>query len=469
MTKIQFMKWAKVFCFCAFLFGAFSCADDKPEPKPEPVTLESPKAGEIVVTPSEDGTKATITWQEVEGAGGYEFSFFNVDDPAAPVVVGEEKQVIEGCSVERDLSEDTKYSISIRTLGSTKHNTKDAEAASEAAFTTLSTAVASIPDGVDLSAYFTETPIPASNAGLVYELVAGGNYTMSADINIGLTNVTIRGDKLHHATITMNAGCFMSEQGAYTLKFVDLECSNFTAASVFNFSYTMNAAAMDNGWITVSSPFVIQSCNIKNLTKRLYYDNNMKYAVKTLMIKDCVIEQNHTGEYAIYWRGGFIKDCILVNSTFYNQNSSNINFIQGNANRATSNTNWGWTSAGLDIRNCTFWQVSKGGQMGNYAGLSVPGVGYLTLHKNIFVDCGNRAVVRRFLSGATNMARSLDQNSYWFDGAFVTGEIAENYDNSGTHLETDPRLKDPANGDFTVQGPGQLAIRAGDPRWLPAQ
>ena len=45
-----------------------------------------------------DGT-ATIKWNVVEGAGGYEVSFYNVDNPEEKVPVGEENEFVDGCSV----------------------------------------------------------------------------------------------------------------------------------------------------------------------------------------------------------------------------------------------------------------------------------------------------------------------------------------------------------------------------------
>lgn len=79
--------------------------------------LESPT--EVIVANNNDGT-ATIKWNVVEGAGGYEVSFYNVDNPEEKVPVGEENEFVDGCSVTRDIGDDTKYLACVRTLGNTQ-------------------------------------------------------------------------------------------------------------------------------------------------------------------------------------------------------------------------------------------------------------------------------------------------------------------------------------------------------------
>jgi hypothetical protein len=60
----------------------------------------------------------------VKGAGGYEFTLYNVDDFEKPIVIGVEKEVIDGCSAVREVEADTKYMAAIRTLGNEQYNTK---------------------------------------------------------------------------------------------------------------------------------------------------------------------------------------------------------------------------------------------------------------------------------------------------------------------------------------------------------
>lgn len=430
-------------------------------------TLVSPDS--IAFTPDGVGTTLTITWPVVHGAGGYQVTFYKVDDPANPVVIGTENQVVDGCSVKRSIAEDTKYKVVIKTLGNTQFNNKDAVAVKEAAYSTLLPVTDTIKSGADLSVYFASKPIPSSTTELVYQLEAGGTYTMSGNVSIPLTNVTIRGDKVNRPTVTMSAGAFVSDGAGFKLKFIYFDCAGFTGKSLLAYNPIQNSAAVSNGWVTVTSPVAIQSCLITGLTKELLDDNNKKYAVQNFLVKDCIVQQNSTNQYFIYMQGGIIKDLLISNSTIYNKQSSTANFIQYNAaNRITANAAWNWASASVTAENSTFWQVAKAGQMANYAGIAQKG-NNLNIQKCIFVDCGNLAVVRRFAGGNTNMTRTLGYNTYWFGGVFAAAEIATNYDNSSTHIDTDPLLENPANGDFIVGGAAQISNRNGDPRWLPIQ
>ena len=72
-------------------------------------TLESPKADDVTITLSPDGTKLVVAWPVVDGAGGYEFTLYNVDNNENPIVVGIEKEIVDGCSVSRIVESDTHY------------------------------------------------------------------------------------------------------------------------------------------------------------------------------------------------------------------------------------------------------------------------------------------------------------------------------------------------------------------------
>jgi len=433
-------------------------------------TLQSPDS--IAFTPSSDGATVKISWPVVYGAGGYQLTFYRVDDPANPVVVGQKDQVIDGCSTTRDLAEDSKYKVVIKTLGDSTLNNKAAISAKEAAYSTLLPALAVIPTGTDLAQYFASNPIPSSTTELAYQLEAGGVYTMSANIPLGLTKLTIRGDKIKHSTITMSTGVLLSDGAGLKLKFLDFDCSGFTGSSLITYNPTQNAAVLSNGYVVVTSPIAIQSCKITNLATKLIWDSAKKYSLQSVIIKDCIIGMNSSLSSSILIHipgGGIIKDLSLTNSTFYNKQVNSAYFIQyGNTKVATA-SNSAWASASVSVNNCTFWQVAKTGQMANYTGMAYAG-NYLTIQKSIFVDCGNQQVIRRFSGQSPNMTRTYGYNSYWYNGAFVTTEVSGSYyDNSGSHITTDPALKDPANADFTVGGTTQISTKTGDPRWLPVQ
>ena len=68
-----------------------------------------------------DGTESVqVSWEVVPGAGGYYCHVDNVDDPANPVVVFDGN--VDGTSFLFDKADDTKYSVSVKTLGNAKLN-----------------------------------------------------------------------------------------------------------------------------------------------------------------------------------------------------------------------------------------------------------------------------------------------------------------------------------------------------------
>ncbi|MDR0658903.1 MAG: DUF4957 domain-containing protein [Mediterranea sp.] len=466
----------------AVMFLFVSCIDGYEDDKTwssgvENASLESPAAEKISVVPSADGSKLKITWPVVPGAGGYEFSLYIVDDPENPVVVGEEKQVIDGCTAEREMIEDTYYEVVIKTLGNPKFNNKEAEQGTVVAYNNMLEVTATIPDGTNLTEYFAANPIPESTTELCYELEADGEYTMDGNVPVGLTSVTLRGNKVKRPTLTMTNGSFLNDGAGFKLKFIDLDCTNFDGSAIIFLNSTLNPAAVPSpgGYVVIPTtlPIAVLSCNIKGLKQRLFWDNNQYYGVGTLLIKDCVIEQNTTSSIQlIRSQRAIIKGLSLVNSTFYNKQSNGGYFIQLQGAQVTRvlPAEETWANANLLITNCTFWQVVKNDQMGNYANNIAQKGNTITILNSIFVDCGNKAVIRRLGGGNANATLTCGLNTYWYGGAFVSSELTTTpKDASGTHIETDPQLRDPENGDFTVGGSEQIAKRTGDPRWLPAE
>ena len=94
------------------------------------------------------------------------------------------EKVVDGCSLTLSRSEDTNYKFSIKTLGNTKYNNKDAESATEMSFSTFTPSFATIPAGIDLTTWFAENPIPeeAITTNLCYDLEAGQEYYISDDM-----------------------------------------------------------------------------------------------------------------------------------------------------------------------------------------------------------------------------------------------------------------------------------------------
>ncbi|NLO69975.1 MAG: DUF4957 domain-containing protein [Porphyromonadaceae bacterium] len=472
-----------------FLF--VSCIDgyDDDEiwsPGVENATLQSPNADGVVVTPSADGSKLKVEWPVVMGAGGYEFTLYIVDDPNNPIVVGEEKQIIDGTYVEREMREDTYYKIIIKALGNPEYNNTEADASTEVLYNNLLPVTAIIPTGTNLTEYFAANPIPESTTELCYELEAGGDYTMDGDVSIGKTSVTFRGSKIDHAKLNLLNGSFVNGGAGLKFKFIDFDCTSFggvvTSNAIIlmdsNFDDALAATQSENGYIVVptSSPLAFQSCEIKGLTHYLFYDSGKKYAIGTFLIKDCIIGLN-TGTFnaaTIRFQSGMLKDITFTHSTFYNEvqaHGSNriMQISSGNVN-SVKPTMEIWAGGSMSYTNCTFWQMAKTAQSFNSNGAMGQATDKVTLQNCIIVDTSEEGgFVRRIRRSNTTAAFTAANNSYWYNGIFPEGEIASKRDESGTHIDTDPQLTYLGDGKFNLAGSTQISRRVGDPRWLPEQ
>lgn len=447
--------------------------------------LESPDPAKVVVTAGNNvkgEPEIKVEWPVVYGAGGYMFTLYNVDDPANPIVVGMENEIIDGCSAIRERADDTKYKIVIKTLGNTKLNNTDATKATEVEYTTLIPVYATIPSGTDLGEYFTNNPVQPQGADLdevVYELAPNGEYTMSSNVALKSTNVTLRGNKIFHPKITVKGDAsFISDGGGFKIRWADIDLEEYSGVAFIQYNTTINTenAIYYNGdpWIVVEAPSALESCKITNLKSSLISDRGKKYAVKYFTFKDCVVEQHATSTNPfINFTGALIKELSMINSTFYNNNKSygsnwivyaNVRVVQ-----VADRVIWKDEKGLINIQNSTFWQVAYGKQFFNSNGWAQTS-NSVNIQKSIFVDTANKEVLRRIRMSSNNVAATFNLNTYWYDGAFATNEVTHNQgDKTGTHIESDPKFADPANGDFTVGGSAQLAARTGDPRWLPAE
>ncbi|MDR0541304.1 MAG: DUF4957 domain-containing protein [Dysgonamonadaceae bacterium] len=442
--------------------------------------LESPSAESIKIIKGDE--KMTVSWPVVYGAGGYQFSCYIVDDPDNPVVVGEENEVVDDCSVERALAEDTKYKIVIKTLGNPKYNNKDALTTTEVAWDNMLTIYAKIPAGTNLTDYFTANPVPQDsiNTELGYELEAGGDYTMNGNVSTGKVQVTIKGDKVAHPAITMTDGSFVCGNG-FTLKFIDIDYSNFAGAN------TNSIILMDpvfptegltqSGYAVIPSgvPIAIKSCKITGLKYYLFYDSDKYYALSSFLIKDCIIGQN-TNEFSqalIRFSKGMVKDWTVTDCTFYNEkapsHSSNrlCQISTGNIG-SVKPLNELWANGSMTVTNCTFWQAGKTAQSFNSNGAFGGAADKVTVSKCVFVDSyENGRIISRFRRGTTSATFTGGDNSQWYGGQLFTGSQDVTADVG--YLTSDPQLTYLGNGEFKMEGAEQISKRTGDPRWLPAQ
>lgn len=434
--------------------------------------LESPAADDITITPSADESKTTISWPVVYGAGGYVCSVYDVSDPNNPTVVDEvEDSLIDGCSLAISREEDVKYKFTIRTAGNEEHNNAGAETTTEVAFNSMTITTATLPDGCDIADWFEQNQIPAEATKDMhyYNLAAGGTYTLSRDIDFLANKITLRTEaKNNPAKITLSDGASFRTYSAFSLKYTDVDMSASSKALVIMSSTPDDAIKGATGtgdYYNDQNAVVIDRCNIEGVNGNLIYDDGLKYCLEQLVIKKSVVHlTTNTKVPTIYFKGGFVNNLSIESSTIWSTGSADANyFVQYNNNGRCSRA--GYTTNSITYTNCTFYNVAKSGQIGNYGGFSGQKTSVYTLTDNIFVDCGSNQIARRFLAGRLGSGvATFKNNTYMFDGAF---ESTTGYDDSGTNIEEDPGFADPANGDFTVSGAAQIANKTGDPRWLP--
>lgn len=448
------------------LFTACEKGDDADETFVSYVTnstLESPKAEDVTVALSPDGSKLLITWPVIHGAGGYEFTLYNVDDIENPVVVGTEKEVIDGCSVVRNVETDTNYKVVIRTLGNDKYNNKEAVTASEVAYSTLAPTDMTIENGGDINAWLAANPIPADKIGQEYiiELVGGQEYTVSDAIDFVNQQVAIRGSKVNHAKIKMIGNASFLTNNGLKLKFVDIDCTDLTAGALLGTSTVPDAdSQVASGEFVVANPIMLQGCNVTNLSKKLFYDmNKVKYCIDYLGFSDCNIQMKQTDVLVHATKSSIIR-MDVVKSTLWSTAQAGKFFMQISGQRPNKIT--GRTGAEFNFLNATFYNLAYNKDFVNWNNYRGQSCVFLNFQNTLFANCGNNNITDK-MQGNANMKHDYKNNAYWYNNA----EGMDKYDNSA--IFSDPQIADPTNGDFTLSSIEHIAKRIGDPRWLPEE
>ena len=466
--KQKLLKKRNILPIVALLFLLSSCIDGYKDDWTfssgvENVTLESPDT--VMFAKNAEGTILTVSWPVVYGALNYEFSFYDVTDVNNPMPIIE-KELVDGCYKLCNIEEDSNYKVTIRAIGDPKLNNKDAASAIEMSFSTMIPAIV-IPNGADLFAWFNENGMVVSAEEAAYELEAGGNYTITGEVRFD-SLFTLRGNKANYPTLTYDVeGRIVIGKNGFKIKFIDVNCDALQAGTTGASFLTLGDAG------EIKNPILIQSCNIKGLNRHLIHDGGRQCIVSSLIIKDCIVASNSTA-IIIGLSASHANALSFTNSTFYGLVASSTYFIQyrNNARGATT---------GVNFTNCTLYNISTTGQMANYSGFN-NSTCTLTLNRNIFANCGDRAVVRRLSAGNNNIKKELAYNCYWYDanndGIVDYADNEEmghnNGDKSGTGFYENPFFTenisdpDPVNVNFK---PGSSALqillnRCGDPRWL---
>lgn len=495
MKQYQFFQPRKMCSIALAALGAWffgACADhyDGDETWSSPVRnteLASPNEEDIKIEQDKANATITISWPVVYGAGGYAYSVLNVNDPEAPDTIS--KGILDGCSITINREEETNYAFYIRTSGNQELGNTEAPTTTSKLFTTFEEAYASIPVG-DIYEYFQQTPTPADSIGkeLIFDLEPGGEYTMSKYVDFGSQQVTLRStSKTNYATITMTgAEGGIRTSAPITLKYLKFDYAQSTQPAI---SMSKEPADSLKGLVgtqtsyynITGAPIFVTNCEFYNISKNFFYDNNVSsYCIETMTLDHVKAHFNipeQTANHAfIYAQGGFIKDLIIRNSTFYNEGEGNLQyFIRYNNSGRLDRGGYDKETETQSVThlNNTFYNMGYS-QWANYSGFSGQAYSAFNIQSNIFVDCcpTGGGIARRILGGRTASTYKtciFNYNTYWQkdSGSEITAETSQSYD-LGIILQTDPAFADAANGDFTPTGAEQLANRTGDPRWLPS-
>lgn len=437
--------------------------------------LQSPQADQIIVTPSADGKKQTITWPVVRGAGGYLFSFYDENNMAEPLV---KDSLVDGCSITVDREEDMVYLATIQTKGRAEAGNSDAAQPTELKISTFTPTYKTIPAGADLAEWFAANPIPdeALTENVNYDLEGGSTYTLSDRLDFDGHRVTLRStSKGNHAKIQYTSEkAEINTCAAMGIKYLDFDCAGMAAnKGVFGFSKnpTVEADATYNAPV-IWDPITIISSNFDNVMGYFFWDNATKVAAKTVLVDNCTVHLTPEAYISggVFWtnKAGHINDLTVQNCTFWESldNTGDYKyFYQSGMGRAKD---IGAASNSVNYINCTFSHVGwNEGEWGNYNGMSGKADSYWVMVDCIFWDCSAKGgVPRRFLHGKANQPTATFRNNTYMlaDGTF---QDPQNYDTSGTNIEEDPQFANLAAGDFHISGPKQVALKTGDPRWLP--
>lgn len=446
----------------AFLFNACDKGIDADETFVSEVTnstLQSPKAEDVSLALTPDGGTLIVNWAVVHGAGGYEFTLYNVDDPANPKVVGEANEVVDGCRITRSIESDTKYQVSIRTLGNEKYNNKEAAEPLKMDYSTLAPTDVTIEAGCDINAWLAANPIPSEKLGQEYtiDLVEGQEYTVSDIIDFANQQVTIRGNKVSHAKIKMVGEASFLTNNGFKLKFVDVDCSGFEGETFFGTSKTADPASqLSTGEFLVANPIMLQGCNITDMKNYLFYDkNSVKYCIDYLGFMDCNIQIAQNSEIVRAAKSTIIR-MDVVNSTIWSTVQAGKFFMQISGQRP--NKIAGHTGAEFNFKNTTFYNLAYNKDFVNWNNYRGQSCVQLNFYNTIFADCGRGDITNK-MQGNANMKHDYQNNAYWYNGAgkdrYDTGALFE-----------DPQFVNPAEGNFTPGNPNYIAKSLGDSRWL---
>ncbi len=451
--------------------------------------LESPALTEanFATKVNPDGSESVqVSWDVVKGAGGYECVAAIVDDPENPVEVF--NGVVDSPTFSFTKLEDTKYEVSVKTLGNEKLDNTEAAAPTSIAYSTLVPAQL-IPAGQDIVA-FVEANILDQDKEQAFELEGGASYEINGELDFGNRLVTFRGDKLNRAKVKFGLDGVIRTSAGLKIKFIDFDCDEMASKGVIEGSNNPDAsldAANFTGYAgagkvyILKDPIVIQECNFRQVKRCLFYTGQHAWGVEDIRVMDCVVQLDNNGQsfgdaavFCTYsgtsigpaggatWTSA-IRNITVKNSTLYNirDNSKNrmVRFATNQMGRIFDSQ---YGSATFE--NCTISKIMNGKEFANNTPNRAEYT--VTFNNNICYDVFR---LQKFIQGNCTKNVNMATNTIW-----GVAQSVDSTDKSKYATEEDPQFAGPIEepwdlsqekGGVNFKAAGAISSTIGDPRW----
>ncbi|WP_297065573.1 DUF4992 family lipoprotein [uncultured Duncaniella sp.] len=485
------IKWLSSICYAPMMLALVtSCAEgvDDNERFSAGVSntqLESPELDptKFKTQINADGSESVeVTWSVIFGAGGYLANVQDVTNPANPVAIIKDS-VIDGCRFSFPRLVDTKYEISVSTLGNEQLNNTASTTPSVVAYSTFLPATI-IPRGSDIAQFIAEN-FQESADEVAFELEAGQNYTLSGTVDFNLTPVTLRGDKYNRPYVEIiKQGC-ISTQAGLKIKNINFDMSAAEAQSFIALSSTpsesittealgFKALGANQNCYVIMGQISVESCNFRNMPGSILWGNKQPYSMNDFRITDCIVQLNNStsATFINLWDSsistGTLKTMTLKNSTFYNlvENNSAYFFRYANPSSADPQKTFGTGATSTHtIDHCTFDRTFTGKDFAN----NMPTVNRfeVVFTNNVFYDVFR---IYQYIRSTTVLTKT-ENNVVWGNFAGIPNNNDLKYAENINPEFVGPTIQefnlDEAKGgvNYRPQNATCADKKMGDPRW----
>ena len=498
MKKMTLKKLFGGICCAAMAMFAVSCAqgvdDETWTSGVSGVQLESPAADAIafsLATDANGNEKVKVQWPVSMGAGGYEITVLNVNDPENPEVVVDH-ETVDGCSYLFPLAEDTNYEVSVLTLGNEKYNNAGAAAATTVAYSSMIGGV-TIPAGTEIGQFITDymtQHLDEYKANLAadpnfewaFDLERGAAYTLDVPAEFGLIPVRRRGTLGVRPVVTVGEKGGIAIAAGFKVKNVNFDCSAMTTDGIIRCSDTQyteleaSAFGYPGTAYYIEKPIVVEACNFKNLAKSLVHSGNNAWAANEIQVRNCIVQFNNPGKVERssfidfygnpgYYQGqnskwaGVVRKVTVVNNTIYNIASNSKSYFIRYSNVSKMNKYYPTNDGYVRMENNTIYG-KNGKQFGN--GVPKDSPFYMTAKNNNFYDCQRLDKLFQKYTAPNEMGTNTIWPAYTNNNEKNVGVLED----QGFVTPTELDLTDSQFGGQNFKPTGTISSTIGDPRWL---